>query len=222
MRKKLNVNLIVFTLLSFFTISLVVKAQEYNYDLIPYDVSEVCPEFDEYGEFTYDCWDKYLAGELDNKKITNGLIEPGQKIMVLVNIDPPEDSSVVDMRVVLNYDSSILRSVNYYENIDNLEGQKGGIFPPKPGSTKKTNWTVSTNITENRMVFLLMDSDLSSPIKTSGTMMALFFEVAEDATPGTKTSITFDETKSYLSSGYLNTGLSKKYASLKGLELTVS
>lgn len=222
MRKKLNVNLIVFTLLSFFTISLVVKAQEYNYDLVPYDVSEVCPEFDEYEEYTYNCWDKYLEGELDSKKITNGLIEPGQKIMVLVNIDPSEDSEVIYMQLVLDYDGTILNSSqSSYINDINIEGKNGGIFPPKPGSTRKTDWRGSDLYNENRIFLEIEDLAMVSPVKTSGTMVALFFEVADDATPGTKTSITFNK-KSSLASGLPDIRSLTGYASFRNLELTVS
>ena len=60
-----------------------------------------------------------------------------------------------------------------------------------------------------------------SPVKTSGTMVALFFEVADDAIPGTKTSIAFNK-KSSLASGLPDIRSLTGYASFRNLELTVS
>ena len=209
MRKKINVNLIIFALLSFFVVNKGVKAQEYIYDLIPYNVSEVCPVFDEGGDYTYDCWDSYLYGDLDDYQITNGMIEPGQKLMILVNIKPSADSELIFMRLALDFDSSfIVPTKKIYPNNKTVAGRNGGIFPPHPEDKRATNWKIETNIVHDttiqgeyvadRFLMIITDDATMVPVVESGPMMAMFFEVPEDAPAGQETSITFNLKKASL------------------------
>lgn len=208
MRKKINVNLIIFALLSFFVVSKGVKAQEYIYDLIPYNVSEVCPEFDEDGYYIFDCWDSYIYGDLDDYQITNGMIEPGQKLMLLLNIKPSADSELVFMRLALDFDSKFISLAGSYTNNKNVAGRNGGIFPPKPKSPRETNWRIDDNYVHDttvqgeyvadRYLMIITDDVSMIPVVESGTMMAIFFEVPEDAPAGQETSITFNLKKASL------------------------
>lgn len=177
------------SILSFLISNENVYAKNYEISLIPYHVSNACDLDQEDGEYL--CFEEYLEGNLETYRISDSQVEPGETIMLIVQISADEKSELTSYNVQVNTDSTFL---TYHPNLvavglDSDYGLDYGFYPSrKSGSKYKTTWTVDPATLINGGKDVQMNGESGSdfmPLVTDVPIYALFYNVNSNATPGT-------------------------------------
>lgn len=147
-------------------ITRVVKEESCDFSLVPYNVTTSCEFNDEIGGA--ECLNKALDGNfLVDNLITDSKVYKNDIIMILLHLNPSNESQLSNSRMVLNYDKSklLLGDNDGYEESsinDRIETRNGGILPL---NNNKTNWRISLpNYLENGKILIFMNNDDSIDI----------------------------------------------------------
>ena len=155
-------------------------------------------------------------------------VTPGQIIQLDLWYKPNVDPSTM-MQVGFFFDSSVVERYMVEGELVYLEptpvGQ-GGIYPNRPGSTKRTNWAIDTNSEEERHeVWIIVEDDkLEQPLDNEGIMTRFFFTVKDDAPAGKTFSFTYDDAYTLLNTEapFISHGLSLEVFGEKDADTTLS
>ena len=155
-------------------------------------------------------------------------VTPGQIIQLDLWYKPNIDPSTM-MQVGFFFDSSVVERYMVEGELVYLEptpvGQ-GGIYPNRPGSTKRTNWAIDTNSEEERHeVWIIVEDDkLEQPLDNEGIMTRFFFTVKDDAPAGKTFSFTYDDAYTLLNTEapFISHGLSLEVFGEKDADTTLS
>lgn len=216
MKKSRLLTLTIFTLISMFIMTGKVNAASYEFKLVPYNVTNACDLEVEGGQA---CYLKYLNGELESNRITNGVVEGGQNIMLVQMIVPSTDSGATSIQYAVKHDTT---KVDYYvstygeeygtlvaQNEDGNEVNYGYEYGANGASTTDTYFPIITsgrnkikswqkggdpNFSDvnNGIVkgFLFKDSKTLYPLYNATPLSATFYTVKDSVSAGI--DITFE------------------------------
>ena len=167
---------------------------------IPVNVSNV-GEIEDDGEVVYDCdpttddgqsecYFAFLDGYLDSYIITNGVVEPGSKIMNIIEVNPSSDSALTGIKLTLLNDGTETTAMGVL-GIDTESGRDYGFFlGPLQGSGKNkkivSTWTTSTSHPSNTSYILIADKgdNVDYPLNVAAPIWVTFYEINSTVSPG--------------------------------------
>ena len=161
----------------------------------------------------------------------NSAVQKGQIIQLDLWYKPDLNPCTM-MQVGVTFNGSVVEIVKNEGQTVILEptpeGQDG-IYPNRPGSTKRTNWELDSNDDANNLWLVIEDSRLDQPLENEGVLTRVFFTVKEDATAGDVFNFAYDDDYTLLNSRapFTSQGISLKVfklldtdTSLKALTVT--
>ncbi len=183
-------NLLSFIVIGVISLSVklqIVNAEAYEFELVPYNVTDVC-NFED--ETAVECLDQYFAGDLDDYRVINNKIEKDDIIMLLLKMNINEDMNLGGIQTSYLYDSTQMTYLEAASN-DYTNFYDYGISPAKPNNkgnvvaSSKTTWVISIkDEVENEIGVIADPGDHQLPMIKSGIVSAFVFQVASDIEAG--------------------------------------
>ena len=171
-------------LVSVFFLSKTVFAASYSLDFVPYRLPESCDLEVDGGQV---CFEKYLAGEVEDSKTVDGTVKPGDVIMLIVQLTPSEDSIISGIKATIGFDSNkvVYQKSSFgleYGELDNELGAGYNIYPTyKLMNKPKTDWKATVSLRENEVMIISFDKNKRLPLNKTTPFCALYFQVKENA-----------------------------------------
>ena len=134
------------------------------------------------------CFEKYLAGEVEDSKIVDGTVRSGEVIMLIAQLTPSEDSVLSGLKATIGFDSNkvIYQQSSYGDEYGELNKELGKKYNIYPTYTKRneilTDWDASITLRENEVMIISFDKNKRLPLNKTTPFCALYFQVKEDAT----------------------------------------
>ena len=202
MRKVIKSLLLIFALICTFKVTNVLAATNHQFSLRAYK----CASFTDELECTN-----------PTQLSANGMVNPGDVIKLDLYYIPGSPTDVM-MQVGVYYNTTDLEPVTdggdlYIEDLQTT--YYGGIYPAKGTSSsgkKNTNWMITPNISNGRVLMIIEDNQAVQPLETEGVLTPVYFRVKSTATPGDELAFTYDNTYTKLAnkSGKTTSGITLK------------
>lgn len=186
--KKILYSLLII-LTTFLIGALDVKA-DYELNLVPINVTNSCDLSSE--DNRINCYFDYLDGNLDSYIISNGIIEPEQKIMMIIMVKPVADSKLAGLTTSLLSEDDKVTLVGSYA----LEGPDGKDYGYYPKSGRNTTWSASSSVySSNGAAFQADGGDnmATHPLVAETPMFAAFYEVKSGVSAGAGVKFEFSK-----------------------------
>ncbi len=202
MKKVIKSLLLIFALICTFKVTNVLAATNHQFSLNAYK----CTTFTD----DYECTDP-------TQLTSNGMVNPGDVIKLDLYYIPGSPTDVM-MQVGVYYNTTDLEPITdggdlYIEDLQTT--YYGGIYPARGTSAsgkKNTNWIITPNISNGRVLMIIEDNQVAQPLETEGVLTPVYFRVKSTATPGDDLEFRYDETYTKLAnkSGRTTSGVTLK------------
>ncbi len=197
-----RLSLILFTAICLFVTGKVYAADTLSFKT--YNVSSACDLEEEGGQV---CFEKFLAGELDDKEITNNVVEKDEVIMAVLYFTPDATNSTIgNLQALVQTDPTQLQifESSYGPEFGKLSKELG--YPDQinydnnyytmyvNGRTKVKAWDASdaTFVDDHRIATLISSGDYNAPLTKAVPIYGFFYTVL-DVTAGSDIKIGFSD-----------------------------
>ena len=194
-------------LILFAAICLFVTGKVYAIDTLSfttYNVSSACDLENDGGQV---CFESFLAGNLDDKEITNGVVEKDEVIMAVLYFTPDATNSTIgNLQALVQTDPTQLEIFEStygpeygklakdlgYPDSSNYDNNYYTMYVN--GRTKVKAWDASdaTFVDDHRIQTLISSGDYNAPLTKAVPIYAFFYKVL-DVTAGSDIKIGFSE-----------------------------
>ena len=146
------------------------------------------------------CRNNYLNGSLDSYIVeNNGDLEPGNKIMVVVQLSVGTPKTMIAFQTFINYDKSLFTPLMNSAGNNILSSTNNKKFPSyydEDNDSDEYGWTIDVNKDEtdnDTIKIIASDNTYFMPLTSNVDVAYLFFEVNSDALPGSSGGFIFDD-----------------------------